>query len=63
VVHGETGDGGVTEEERRTLQAYSAIRIVTIPGGSFFTPNEEPALVARLVVEALKAATNSPVPD
>lgn len=63
VVHGETGDGGVTEEERRTLQAYSAIRIVTIPGGSFFTPNEEPALVARLVVEALKAATISPVPD
>lgn len=57
VVHGESGDGGVTDEERRTLQAYSWIRIVTIPGNSFFTPNEEPALVAELVVEALNATT------
>ena len=59
VVHGETGDGGVTDEERRTLQAYPQIRIVTIPGGSFFTPNEEPALVAGLVVDALRATTPS----
>jgi pimeloyl-ACP methyl ester carboxylesterase len=57
VVHGETGDGGVTDEERRTLQAYPQIRIVTIPGRSFFTPNEEPALVAGLVVEALRVTT------
>jgi pimeloyl-ACP methyl ester carboxylesterase len=57
VVHGQTGDGGITDEERRTLQAYPWIRIVTIPGGSFFTPNEEPALVAGLVVAALHAST------
>ena len=57
VVHGQTGDGGITDDERRTLQAYPWIRIVTIPGGSFFTPNEEPALVADLVVAALHAAT------
>jgi pimeloyl-ACP methyl ester carboxylesterase len=57
VVHGESGDGGVTDEERRTLQAYSWIRIVTIPGRSFFTPNEESALVAGLVAEALEAST------
>jgi pimeloyl-ACP methyl ester carboxylesterase len=57
VVHGQSGDGGITDEERRTLQAYPWIRIVTIPGGSFFTPNEEPALVAGLVVAALHAST------
>jgi pimeloyl-ACP methyl ester carboxylesterase len=55
VVHGQSGDGGVTDEERRTLQAYPGIRIVTIPGASFFTANEEPALVAGLIAEALQA--------
>ena len=55
VVHGESGDGGMTGEERRTLQAYPWIRIVTIPGSSFFTANEEPALVAGLILQALQA--------
>ena len=63
VVHGETGDGGITDEELRTLQAYPWIRIVTIPGRSFFTPNEEPALVADLVVAALQAAKARPAAD
>jgi len=40
VVHGESGDGGITMEERRTLQAYPQIQVVTIPGRSFFTPSE-----------------------
>jgi pimeloyl-ACP methyl ester carboxylesterase len=60
VIHGQNGDGGITDEERLTLQAYPWVRIVTIPGGSFFTPNEQPALVADLVVEALRAAKTSP---
>jgi pimeloyl-ACP methyl ester carboxylesterase len=63
VVHGETGDGGITDDERRTLQVHSWIRIVTIPGNSFFTPNEEPALVAALVVDALQAATSASAGD
>ena len=58
VVHGESGDGGMTEEERRILQAYAWIRIVTIPGPSWLTPNEEPALVAGLVVDALRATSD-----
>jgi pimeloyl-ACP methyl ester carboxylesterase len=61
VVHGQTGDGGITDEERRTLQAYPWVHIVTIPGPSFFTPNEEPALVAGLVVAALAASTQPTV--
>jgi pimeloyl-ACP methyl ester carboxylesterase len=59
VVHGESGDGGMTEEERRTLQAYAWIRIITIPGASFFTANEEPARVAGLVVDAIRATTDA----
>jgi pimeloyl-ACP methyl ester carboxylesterase len=53
VVHGERGDGGITPEERRTLGESTRIHLITIPGASYFTPNEEPALVAKLVVEAL----------
>jgi pimeloyl-ACP methyl ester carboxylesterase len=54
VVHGERGDGGVTAEERRILTACSNISLITIPGTSFFTQNEEPALVADLIVDALQ---------
>jgi pimeloyl-ACP methyl ester carboxylesterase len=53
VVHGEKGDGGVTADERKTLEACPQITLITLPGGSFFTPNEEPALVAGLVLDAL----------
>jgi pimeloyl-ACP methyl ester carboxylesterase len=53
VVHGEHGDGGVTDDERRILEACPAIRMITLPGTSFFMPNEEPALVADLVVQGL----------
>jgi pimeloyl-ACP methyl ester carboxylesterase len=56
VVHGQRGDGGVTAEERRTLEACPQIQVITIPGASYMTPNEEPALVARLVAEALDRA-------
>jgi pimeloyl-ACP methyl ester carboxylesterase len=54
IVHGESGDGGITDEERRTLEASPQIRLITIPGASYMTPNEEPGLVAGLVVEALE---------
>jgi pimeloyl-ACP methyl ester carboxylesterase len=57
VVHGERGDGGITGEERRTLERCPQITVITIPGASYLTPNEEPALVARLLVEALEQAT------
>jgi pimeloyl-ACP methyl ester carboxylesterase len=53
VVHGESGDGGVTDHERRILGACPQINLITIPGTSYFTPNEEPALVAGLVAQAL----------
>jgi pimeloyl-ACP methyl ester carboxylesterase len=56
VVHAEKGDGGLTPEERRTLEACSGTTVVTIPGTSFFMPNDEPERVAGLIVEALGRA-------
>ncbi|MGO4105324.1 alpha/beta fold hydrolase [Leifsonia sp. YAF41] len=53
VVHGESGDGGMTTEERRTFEGCPRIHVITIPGPSFLPASEEPALVADLVVEAL----------
>ena len=53
VVHAEKGDGALTDEERRTLQACPRTTVVTIPGTSFFIPNDEPERVASLLIEAL----------
>lgn len=52
VVHAEKGDGGLTADERRTLEACPHARLVTIPGQVFFLPNEIPGRIAELVVEA-----------
>lgn len=53
VVHAEKGDGDLTDEERRTLEACPLTTVVTIPGTSYFIPNDEPERVASLLVEAL----------
>jgi pimeloyl-ACP methyl ester carboxylesterase len=53
VVHGERGDGGISDDERRVLDACPQVSVVTIPGASYYTPVEEPALVAKLIKEAL----------
>ncbi|MEU9131201.1 alpha/beta hydrolase [Kitasatospora sp. NPDC048540] len=66
VVHGESGDGGITADERRLLLSRPGIRVITLPGESFFTPAEEPALVASYLTEALAAALTAargPAPD
>ena len=55
VVHAEKGDGGLTEDERATLEACPHVRVVTIPGDVFFLPNEVPGRIADVIVEALKA--------
>ena len=55
VVHAEKGDGGLTDGERRTLEACSTIKIVTIPGSVFFLPNEVPDQIAAVIVDAVAA--------
>lgn len=52
VVHAEHGDGGLTDHERRTLEACPNVRLATIPGKVFFLPNEVPDRIAAYVVEA-----------
>jgi len=56
VVHTEHGDGGITDGERRVLAACPRVSLITIPGTSYLLPNEEPARIAEIVVEALAAA-------
>jgi len=57
VVHAaEGGDGGLTDAERRTLEACPSVRVVTIPGKVFFLPNEVPDRVAAIIGEAVTAA-------
>ena len=56
IVHAEKGDGGLTDYERRTLEACPQARLVTIPGQVFFIPNEIPDRVAEIILEAVAEA-------
>jgi pimeloyl-ACP methyl ester carboxylesterase len=56
VVHAEKGDGGLTDNERRTLEACPNAHLVTIPGAVFFLPNEVPERIADAIGQALAAA-------
>lgn len=56
VVHADKGDGGLTDDERRTLEACPHVSVETIPGECFLIPNEAPERVAAVVAAALSAA-------
>lgn len=58
VVHAEKGDGGLTDHERRTLEACPQVQLVTIPGAVFFLPNEVPDQLAVVIVEAVRRASS-----
>jgi len=53
IVHAEKGDGGLTDHERRTLEACPHAHVVTIPGHVFFMPNEVPKRIAEILLEAI----------
>ena len=53
VVYGENGDVGITDDERDVLEASRHVSIVRISDAGHFTLNQQPAEVARLVLEAL----------
>jgi pimeloyl-ACP methyl ester carboxylesterase len=60
IVHAEKkGDGGLTDDERRTLEACQHAHLVTLPGDVFFIPNEASEAVAEVIVEALRVPTSS----
>ena len=56
VVHADKGDGGLTDQERSTLEACAHTKTITIPGTSYFIPNEEPERVATYISQALNRA-------
>jgi pimeloyl-ACP methyl ester carboxylesterase len=53
IVHAEKGDGGLTGDERRVLQACPQAHLVTIPGAVFLLPTEAPGQIAEVLIEAL----------
>jgi pimeloyl-ACP methyl ester carboxylesterase len=55
IVHAEKGDGGLTDDDGRTLQACPHAHVVTIPGAVFFLPNEIPERIAEIIGQALAA--------
>lgn len=59
VVHAEKGDGGLTDDERRTLEECPNAHVVTIPGAVFFLPNEASARIAGVIVEAVGQVTST----
>ena len=52
IVHAEKGDGGLTDAERRTLEACPQAVLVTIPGAVFFLPNEASGRIADVILDA-----------
>jgi pimeloyl-ACP methyl ester carboxylesterase len=60
VVHADKGDGRLTAKERRSLDECPNVTVVTIPGRSFFLPNEHPAELADLIVQALGTVSAAP---
>ncbi|MEV4561771.1 alpha/beta hydrolase [Kitasatospora sp. NPDC049285] len=62
LVHAQRGDGGLTAAERRTLGRCPHATVVTIPGTSYFLPNEEPRRIADIVLAALAVAGPGPGP-
>jgi pimeloyl-ACP methyl ester carboxylesterase len=60
IVHAEKkGDGGLTDDERRTLEACPHAHLVTLPGEVFFIPNEAPGPIAEVIIDAIR----SPAPS
>ncbi len=53
IVHAEKGDGGLTGEERRTLEACPHAHLETIRGSVTFLPNEVPERIAGVILEAV----------
>ena len=60
VVHAEKGDGGLTDDERRALEACPNAQVITIPGSVFFLPNEVPDRIAEIILDAVSTTGAGP---
>jgi pimeloyl-ACP methyl ester carboxylesterase len=52
IVHAEKGDGGLTNDERDTLEHCATTSLITTPGTSWMLPCEEPDQIAELICTA-----------
>ena len=57
VVHAEKGDGGLTVDERATLEVAPDVTVVTIPGSVFLLPDEVPQQIAEVIASAAAHAS------
>jgi pimeloyl-ACP methyl ester carboxylesterase len=57
VVFGERDDVGLKDDERRGLEECPHVTMVWIPDAGHFTLNEEPGLIAEVVLDALSSGT------
>jgi pimeloyl-ACP methyl ester carboxylesterase len=57
IVHAEKGDGGMTTDERRILEACPLATVVMIPGTSYLLPNEKQAQIAEIIAAAVAAVS------
>lgn len=55
VAFGEHGDTGITEDERRVLEACPHVTLVTIPGTGHASLNQKPDRIAELVLAAVSS--------
>jgi pimeloyl-ACP methyl ester carboxylesterase len=55
VVYGESDDIGITDDERDVLEASAHVTIVMLPDAGHFTLNQQPAEIAKLVLEAVSS--------
>lgn len=57
VVHAEKhGDGGLTDDERATLEGAPNVTVVTVPGSVFLLPDEVPRQIAEVIATAVAHA-------
>jgi len=58
VVFGERGDVGLSDDERRGLEACDQVTLVTIPDSGHFALNDKPARVAELMLDAVSSSAS-----
>jgi pimeloyl-ACP methyl ester carboxylesterase len=58
IVHAEKGDGGLTDDERHTLEECPHAHLATLPGHVFFMPTEAPQPIADIVIDAVMSGTS-----
>jgi pimeloyl-ACP methyl ester carboxylesterase len=56
IAHTEKGDGGLTADERQTLEQCASVQVITLPGASFLLPDERPREIAAIIADAVRAA-------